>query len=56
MLKRKYMLVRSTHKYHLYEWIDAPEGTKNFEKQAYLPKADLGDDPPAELVSSWDVE
>lgn len=50
MLERRYMLVRSTHNYHLYEWVGAPEGSKGFVKQLYISKDELGNDPPSEFV------
>jgi hypothetical protein len=56
MLTRKYMLLRSTHRFHLYEWMDAPDDSKAFEKQLYLAKAELGEDPPSELVLKIDIE
>lgn len=57
MIERKYMLLRSTHRFHLYEWVGAPSDSKAFEKQIYLAKAEVGDDdPPSELVMKIDIE
>ena len=56
MIERTYRLVRSTFRFHLYEWTEAPADAKTFEKQIYISKQEMGEDPVETLIMRLSAE
>ena len=56
MFERKYRYIRSTANCHLYQWVDAPEGSKGWLNQTYFTKEEIGDSPPDEFVMRAEAE
>jgi len=50
LFQRKYRFVKTTDRFHLYEWTGAKPGSKSWLTNWYIHKDEITGDVPAELV------